>query len=144
MGRRALALTFVLSIAPVDAGAAARRPAPAQARASETRPARQGARATRAPTLAEAKAAMTALTRDPVRRRYHHQWERAIRGLLAAARGKDAPAATLEAARARYALYRWSANEADREAALELAARAAPARLQGRAGPRARHPSRGG
>jgi N-acetylmuramoyl-L-alanine amidase len=67
---------------------------------------------------------MTALQRDRTRRRYHHHWERAIAALLASAKGKDAPAATLEAARARYALYRWSANEADREKALVLAARA--------------------
>ena len=62
--------------------------------------------------------------RDPVKRRYHHNWERAIKALLGAAVGKDAPAATLEAARARYALYRWSANEADRDEALRLAKRA--------------------
>ncbi len=68
---------------------------------------------------------MTALMRDHTRRRFHHQWERAIGGILRAARGKDAPAGFLEAARARYALYRWSANEADREAALALAGRAA-------------------
>jgi N-acetylmuramoyl-L-alanine amidase len=67
---------------------------------------------------------MTSLMRDRTRRRFHHNWERAIRGLLRAARGRDAPAATLEAARARYALYRWSANEADRDKALKLAARA--------------------
>ncbi len=67
---------------------------------------------------------MTALMRDRARRRFHHEWERAIGGLLRVARGRDAPAAVLEAARARYALYRWSANEADREAALGLAARA--------------------
>jgi N-acetylmuramoyl-L-alanine amidase len=81
-------------------------------------------RRARPPTLAAAKAAMTALMRDRARRRFHHHWERAIQGLLRAARGRDAPAATLEAARARYALYRWSANEADRDEALRLAARA--------------------
>ncbi len=71
-----------------------------------------------------ARSQMKALMRDPVKRRYHHHWEKAIKALLASAKGRDAPAATLEAARARYALYRWSANEADRDAALRLARRA--------------------
>jgi N-acetylmuramoyl-L-alanine amidase len=68
---------------------------------------------------------MKALMRDRERRRYRHNWERSIAGLLAAARGKDAAAGLLEAGRARYALYRWSANEGDREKALLLANRAA-------------------
>lgn len=71
-----------------------------------------------------ARAQLRALMRDPVKRRYHHRWEKAIKALLDSAVGRDAPAATLEAARARYALYRWSANEADRDAALRLARRA--------------------
>lgn len=75
--------------------------------------------------LEQARAELKALMRDRQRRRFHHHWERAIKGLLAAARGRDAPAATLEAARARYALYRWSAVEADRDEALRLAGRAA-------------------
>lgn len=75
--------------------------------------------------LEQARAELRALMRDRQKRRYHHHWEKAIKGLLAAARGKDAPAATLEAARARYALYRWSADEADRDEALRLAGRAA-------------------
>src|SRR5512144_1469418 len=131
MGRTRIAGVVALSLlAPVGAfaatshrapphraepAAAARRPVPR----AKARPARPGR-----PTLAEAKAAMTALMRDRSKRRLHHNWERAIRDLQRAARGKDAPAATLEAARARYALYRWSANEADREEALRLAARA--------------------
>ncbi len=131
MGRRALAVAIVVIAfaSAADAEAAAPRGAAPRARAAAPKagpPDRPDARVARAlRSLAEAKAAMTALMRDQARRRYHHQWERAIQGLLRAARGKDAPAATLEAARARYALYRWSANEADREAALQLAARAA-------------------
>jgi N-acetylmuramoyl-L-alanine amidase len=103
------------------AAQAARKTAPErhrQARAAAT--ARK-----KAPRLEQAHAELQALMRDRQRRRYHHHWERAIKGLLAAARGKDAPAATLEAARARYALYRWSADEADRDEALRLAGRAA-------------------
>lgn len=125
MGRQALALTILLVLAPAAAGAATHRAVPAKAAARPARPARHVARPARPQTLAEAKAAMSALMRDPARRRYHHQWEKAIRGLLRFARGKDAPAANLEAARARYALYRWSANEADRETAIALATRAA-------------------
>jgi N-acetylmuramoyl-L-alanine amidase len=75
--------------------------------------------------LEAARAELKALMRDRQKRRFHHHWERAIKGLLAAARGRDAPAATLEAARARYALYRWSAVEADRDEALRLAGVAA-------------------
>jgi N-acetylmuramoyl-L-alanine amidase len=68
---------------------------------------------------------MSALLRDRTRRRFRHHWERAITNLLRAARGKDRAAGLLEAARARYALYRWSADEADRDKALGLANRAA-------------------
>ncbi len=75
--------------------------------------------------LEVARAELKALMADTQRRRYRHHWERAIGKLLAAAKGKDAPAATLEAARARYALYRWSAIEADRDEALRLAGKAA-------------------
>ena len=64
---------------------------------------------------------MSALLRDRTRRRFHHNWEKAIAGLMRAARGRDRPAALHEAAKARYALYRWSADEADREEALRLA-----------------------
>src|SRR5512138_1983568 len=123
MGRALVALAAVLV-----AGAAQATPAPhrSAARAGHAEAARRSRapRRDRRPTLAEAKAAMTALMRDKSRRRLHHNWERAIRGLIAAARGKDAAAAWLEASRARYALYRWSADEADRDKALLLAARA--------------------
>ncbi len=133
MGRSPLALAIALSLAaPVGAGAASTQRAAAAKATSRGRAApapRARAQAARrrppaAPTLAEAKAAMTALMRDRTKRRFHHNWERAIAGLLKAARGRDAAAANLEAARARYALYRWSANEVDREKALVLAARA--------------------
>ncbi|HET6440018.1 MAG TPA: N-acetylmuramoyl-L-alanine amidase [Anaeromyxobacter sp.] len=68
---------------------------------------------------------MAALLRDRSRRRFHHNWDRAIAGLLRAARGEDRAAALYQAARARYALYRWSADEADRDEALRLAGQAA-------------------
>jgi N-acetylmuramoyl-L-alanine amidase len=67
---------------------------------------------------------LSQVKRDPARRRYRHHWEKAIAALEKAAKGKDAPAAWLEAAHARYALYRFSAVESDRDAALELARRA--------------------
>jgi N-acetylmuramoyl-L-alanine amidase len=125
MRRPALAILAAVALLFPEGGGAAppRRDGRTGARASA--PAKRPASRPRPPTLAEAKAAMTALMRDRNRRRLRHHWERAIRGLLASARGKDAQAATLEAARARYALYRWSANEADRDEALQLAARAA-------------------
>jgi N-acetylmuramoyl-L-alanine amidase len=130
MGRSAIALLAVVSLVLPDGGSAA--PVRRSGRAAEAQKARAPAAGKRAPqkgarppTLAEAKAAMTALMRDKNRRRFRHHWERAIRGLLAAARGRDAQAATLEAARARYALYRWSADESDRDEALRLSSRAA-------------------
>jgi N-acetylmuramoyl-L-alanine amidase len=141
MRRVALALAAILLADPFGAAAApAQRPrartvkAAAElprraARAPKVKPAPRPARpATRAqaesPRLAGAKTAMREVMRDRNRRRYRHHWERAIAGLEAAARGKERPAALLEAARARYALYRWSADEADRDRALRLAARA--------------------
>ncbi|MFT3916087.1 MAG: N-acetylmuramoyl-L-alanine amidase [Anaeromyxobacteraceae bacterium] len=110
----------VVSAAPrVTRGApAAARPGKKAVRPSSSRP----------PTLAEAKAAMTALQRDRSKRRFRHHWDRAITNLERSARangGRDAAEALLEAARARYALFRWSANDADRDAALSLAAKAA-------------------
>jgi N-acetylmuramoyl-L-alanine amidase len=149
--RTALALALVLALPEGAFGASrpgasgrtgvervvAASPAPArQARSARAggakkpggAPARKGSATSRqrkAPRLAEAKAAMAALMRDRTKRRYRHHWERAISNLTRAARGKDAAPALLEASRARYALYRWSANEADRDAALRLAARSA-------------------
>jgi N-acetylmuramoyl-L-alanine amidase len=92
--------------------------APAPADRGAARPPAHSAR------FEAARSQLKALMRDPAKRRYHHNWEKAIKALQDAAVGKDAPAATLEAARARYALYRWSANEADRDAALRLARQA--------------------
>jgi N-acetylmuramoyl-L-alanine amidase len=106
MGALLPLLLSVLLAAPAGSGTAASRPVAAGAR------------------LEAARAQLKSLMRDPVRRRYHHHWEKAIKALQEAAVGRDAPTATLEAARARYALYRWSANEADRDAALRLARRA--------------------
>jgi len=120
--RVAPVLLALVVLAPEVASAAPRH-APAAARSSR-KPAPRPASA-RAPTFAEAKAAMTALQRDRSKRRFRHHWIRAITNLERSARGKDAPEALLEAARARYALYRWSANDADRDAALALAAKAA-------------------
>jgi N-acetylmuramoyl-L-alanine amidase len=105
-------ILLALLAAPPAPGAAASRPV-----------SRAGGAATRkeGPRLAEARAALRALMRDPRKRRFHDQWDRAIKALQTAARGADAATGTLEAARARYALYRWSADEADRDEALRLA-----------------------
>jgi len=109
----ALALAALLAALPRPAeGKAAARPA--QGRKAAPAPARPAG-------LERARARLAAVKRDPAKRRYRHHWERAIRSLELAARGRDRPAALLEAARARYALYRFSAIEADRAQALRLA-----------------------
>lgn len=119
MGRAlALVASVLLAITPAAAAAGGRAPQPRNA-------AKQQPKRAARPTLASATAAMKALMRDRTRRQYRHNWERAIQGILATARGADAPAAWLEAGKARYALYRWSANELDRDKALTLANRAA-------------------
>lgn len=117
----AIALAALLAAAPRPAEGKAARPASGRATASSR---------ARPPTLERARARLAAVKRDPVRRRYRHHWERAIRSLEQAARGRDRPTALLEAARAQYALYRFSAIEADRAEALRLAglARAAGSR----------------
>ncbi|HET9551963.1 MAG TPA: N-acetylmuramoyl-L-alanine amidase [Anaeromyxobacteraceae bacterium] len=124
-----LLLAALLAAPPAtQAGAPARgqkRPAPAHRHARGAPPAPQRPPPRQGNRLAEAKAALKALMRDPQKRRYRHRWEKAIRALQAAAVGRDAQQGTLEAARARYALYRWSADEADRDEALKLANRAA-------------------
>src|SRR6266568_2595179 len=112
----AAAALALLLLAPVGAQArSSRRAAPAQGRV---------AAAKALSSLDRARAALMEVKRDPSRRRYRHHWERAIGALEAAARGRNAGPALLEAARARYALYRFSQVEADREAALRLADRA--------------------
>jgi N-acetylmuramoyl-L-alanine amidase len=130
MGRLlAIGLALALGFPAGIEAAGAPRPS-AEKRAARAKPAaraRPAPRPQKAPTLAQASAAMRALQRDRQKRRYRHHWERAIADLERAARGKDAARAHLEAARARYALYRWSAIEADREQALALAARASRA-----------------
>src|SRR6266511_5318306 len=77
MGRRALALTILLSVAaPGAAGAGAQRGAAPRlaTRGAAAKPVRSHPRPARAPTLADARAAMTALMRDRSRRRYHHHF----------------------------------------------------------------------
>ncbi|HEX7623788.1 MAG TPA: AMIN domain-containing protein, partial [Anaeromyxobacteraceae bacterium] len=114
--------------APAAAALALLLLAPASTQARSTRKAvpAQGrvASAKQLSALDRARVALAEVKRDPARRRFRHQWERAIVALERAARGRDAGPAFLEAARARYALYRFSQVEADREAALRLAERA--------------------
>ena len=74
--------------------------------------------------LDRARALLAQVKRDPAKRRYRHHWERAIAAHEKAARGRDTAVALLEAARARYALYRLSQVDSDRDAALGLAIRA--------------------
>jgi N-acetylmuramoyl-L-alanine amidase len=116
-------------IAPVCAALALALAAPAPA--ARSRPARAAAaqrpspREKAAPSqLDRARATLAAVKRDPTKRRLRHRWEHAIAELERAARGRDRGPALLEAARARYALYRYSQVEADREEALRLASRA--------------------
>jgi N-acetylmuramoyl-L-alanine amidase len=136
MGRGTLALLLLFSLAaPIGTSAAPRRDKDSvSARASRkpvVRAARAPAKAARAAPrargsrLERAKEDMRALTRDRQKRRYRHHWERAIAGLVQAAKGRERAPALVEAARARYALYRWSADESDREKALLNARRAA-------------------
>ena len=95
------------------------------ARAART-PTASSARAP-SPALQKARAELAAVKASPAKRRYRHNWEKAIRSLERAAKGPDTAPALLDAARARYALYRFSAVESDREEALRLAAKAAKA-----------------
>jgi N-acetylmuramoyl-L-alanine amidase len=95
--------------------------------ASAARPKDGAAAKTASPALQKARAELASVKASPAKRRYRHNWEKAIRSLEKAARGPDTGPALLDAARARYALYRFSAVDADREAALKLAGRAAKA-----------------
>ena len=128
MGRLVVLLATLAIVLPAPHAAAGGHPSvrrnPVKSVAKPARAAK-AARVAKPQGVAGAAAAMKALMRDRERRRYRHNWDRAIEGLLSAARGKEKAAAWLEAGRARYALYRWSANEADRDKALILANRAA-------------------
>ncbi len=121
-------------LGPLCAALALVLAAPASARSphapDRAAPAQRSRAPDRASELERARALLAQVKRDPAKRRYRHHWERAIAALEKAARGRDAGPALLEAARARYALYRFSQVDSDREAALKLAVRA------GRAGAR--------
>jgi N-acetylmuramoyl-L-alanine amidase len=109
--------------------AAARPPAaPGPAHRVAPRAPQSARRATAGPrqgsALEKARALLADVKRDPAKRRYRHRWERAIAALEKAAQGRDKAPALLEAARARYALYRFSQVDSDRDAALALARKA--------------------
>ncbi|HEU4385509.1 MAG TPA: N-acetylmuramoyl-L-alanine amidase [Anaeromyxobacteraceae bacterium] len=123
-------LAWVLALAALLAAA----PGQAEGRAPPRSPAPRKAAPARPTSLERARAQLAAVKRDPAKRRYRHHWERAIRALEHAARGRDRGPALLEAARARYALYRFSAIEADRTQALRLAGRASAAGSRDAAG----------
>ena len=112
---QAAALALILFVPARAQARSAHRAAPALGRVATAKP---------PSALDRARVTLREVKRDPGRRRYRHHWERAIGALEAAARGRDAGPALLEAARARYSLYRFSQVEADREAALRLAERA--------------------
>src|SRR3990172_5219839 len=128
------ALALVLAI---PAGRPARGPARAPHAARREPAARQSA-------LDRARAMLAQVKRDPARRRYRHHWERAIDALERAAKGGDRAQGLLEASRARYALYRFSQVDADRDAALRLALRARRAGARDAARVAAAPPEEGG
>jgi N-acetylmuramoyl-L-alanine amidase len=107
---------------PIEAAGRSTRPTTAAPPSRAVAPGRPAS-----PALQKARAELAAVKKSPVKRRYRHNWEKAIQSLERAARGPDTGPALLDAARARYALYRYSAVEADRESALRLAARASKA-----------------
>lgn len=126
-----VALTVVVALL-LPAGAAgkpASKPSSRSARAAAPPPRSREAPSARpaSPALKKARAELAAVKNSPAKRRYRHNWENAIRALERAARGPDTGPALLDAARARYALYRFSAVESDRGAALKLANRASRA-----------------
>ena len=126
MGRQALIAALAIALVPpypVWAGNAHRVDGTSTHTRRSAHPS-QRRETPHASRLVEAKAQLAALLRDRNRRRFHHNWEKAIRGLVRAGKGTERPAALYEAAKAQYALYRWSANEADREEALRLAGEA--------------------
>ncbi|MFL5301221.1 MAG: N-acetylmuramoyl-L-alanine amidase [Anaeromyxobacteraceae bacterium] len=118
-----LCAALALVLAAPAAAAAAKPRAPAHK--VTPRPAARDRRPKVTPTaLEKARGQLAAVKRDPAKRRYRHHWEKAITALERAAKGGDRAPALLEAARARYALYRTSQVEEDRDRALRLAARA--------------------
>jgi len=121
----ALALSFALAV-PAIPGAQGRTASSSRAKAKgrPTKPVSRVKRPAPARALDKARAQLAVVKRDPAKRRYRHHWERAIRQLTRAAKGRDAAPALLDAARARYALYRFSQVESDRDEALKLANRA--------------------
>ena len=125
----ALLAAIALLVPSEVTGKATARPAASSARPSATPPRpRESVPARPAgPALQKARAELAAVKKSPAKRRYRHNWEKAIRSLERAARGPDTGPALLDAARARYALYRYSAVEADRDSALRLATRASKA-----------------
>ncbi len=74
--------------------------------------------------LEKALAQLAAVRRDPQKRKYRHHWERALRSVTEAAQGRNRAPGLLAAARGRYALYRFSQVESDRDEALRLGAQA--------------------
>src|SRR5512137_2151087 len=79
---------------------------PAKASPSARAPAKPATAAKAAPratasALDKARANLAALKQNPTKRKFRHNWERAIRDLERAARGPDTGAALLDAARAR-------------------------------------------
>jgi len=124
-------LTFRRRLAPIALLAAAMLLHPAAATGKSAASAGKGAAAAKAkapsPALQKARAELAAVKKSPAKRRYRHNWEKAIGSLERAAKGPDTGPALLDAAKARYALYRFSAVEADREKALALAGRASRA-----------------
>ena len=125
-----LRLTSRLRLAPVALLAAAVLLCPAEATGKgASRSGKATASLPRAPSpaLQKARAELEGVKKSPAKRRYRHNWEKAIRSLERAAKGPDTGPAYLDAAKARYALYRFSAVEADREKALVLAGRASRA-----------------
>ncbi|HSB21419.1 MAG TPA: N-acetylmuramoyl-L-alanine amidase [Anaeromyxobacteraceae bacterium] len=121
------ALVAALAAAPVAglAAAARERPAARAGKAAKGTGAKKRPAARPRPSqsrLERARAELASVRRDPQKRRFRDRWEKAITSLTKAARGKDRAPALLAAARGRYALYRFSQVESDRDEALRLAA----------------------
>jgi len=116
----ALALLVAAPLPAMAEGGVVRQGA-ARAKARTAKPQRERKAAGK---LEKALAQLAAVRRDPQKRKYRHHWERALRSVGEAARGKDRAPGLLAAARGRYALYRFSQVESDRDEALRLATQA--------------------